>query len=162
MLKREPNFICTEDDEGAMGRKSPDFKARPRLPRPEWPYQFRELASFLFAPERWASARRILWSNDFETLRRDLLHWIYHFSGAPRVGPDGFRDVLPVGPVYRPKARNVLIAANSAQRGKNRPISELIGDPYAPYFPPVICEVAYNLAGRARGLARAELAQPGM
>ncbi len=144
-----------------MGRKSPNFKARRAALRSEWPYQFRELMSFLAAPERWALARKIPWSEDLERLRKDLLHWICHIAGAPRVGPDGFADVMPVGSVCRPTARNVLVTVNKAQRGNTLPVSVWVGDPYALAFPPLICEIAYNLAGRARGRARAELAQPG-
>ncbi len=144
-----------------MDRKSPNFKAFRAVPRPEWQYQFREVMSFLCSPERWAFAGRIPWSADLERLRKDLLHWIWHLAGAPRVGPDGFADVMPVGSVRLPTARNVLIAINKHQRQKTIPASARVGDPNALSFAPIICEIGYKLAGRARGRARAELAQPG-
>jgi hypothetical protein len=144
-----------------MARKSRNFQARRGARRPEWPYQFRELVSFLYAPERWALARGIPWSEGLERLREDLLRWIYHFAGAPKVGPDGFVDVVPVGSTFRPTARNVLRAANRAERASMPQISARAGDPFALSFPPVICEVAHKLAERARGSARAELDQPG-
>src|SRR5713101_2720897 len=159
--KGEANFKYRGGSRKTMGRKIPNRKARREVPRPEWPYPFRELMSLLCAPERWARARKIVWSEDLERLRKDLLYWVWHLAGAPRVGPDGFADVLPVGSVIRPTARNVLIAANKEHREEARPASALVGDPNALSFRPVICEIAYKLAGRARGRARAKLAQPG-
>ncbi len=145
-----------------MARKGPSFKVRRGTPRAEWPHRFRELASFLFTPERWAGARKIPWAEVLEDLRVAILLWLYHHAGAPTVWPNGSRNVVPVGPVFRPTARRVQRSVNKIQREEMAKIavSAWAGDPNSLYFPPPVVEIAHTVA-KELGIARARLRQPG-
>ncbi|HEV2438839.1 MAG TPA: hypothetical protein VGX97_02095 [bacterium] len=126
--------------------------------RPRWPHEFRHFVSFLFTPPRYARAHKIhdlQALEQLEPLRADLLLSLYHLAGAPTVYPDGRRNVLAMGEVLLPTARRILRRVNKSRREETASVTcfELARNPNRPYtpdslwFPPVICEIAYELAG---------------
>lgn len=65
------------------------------ITRATWPYWFRQVAAFLFAPERWTRAQGLAFTPEVEQLRQDLLRRLYQFAGVPTVGLDGVGHRLP-------------------------------------------------------------------
>lgn len=131
-------------------RQRPNSRAQRSRSRPEWPYKFREVLSFLLTPSRWAKVREVGWSEALERLRVDLIIWIYHLAGAPRLSPDGRRDVLASGPILRPTAQRVLRAVRNERDLDTKDVLEIARDARGPAdrqsFSPLVAEIAYMVA----------------